>query len=160
MGQADIDRAARAAQRSRRLGPDPRCPCGWADPRALHREGDAIECYECAYARRGRPTTEEHHTVGRENDPTTVPVPGNAHRVLSELQREWPAAVRSNAERDPLLWLAGAALSLRDHLQVWVGWLAAVALWLVAVADKLRERLGERWWEELGVGTPWGAMWT
>jgi hypothetical protein len=158
MGQDAIDKAAREAARMTRLGPEPRCGrCGWADPRALQREGNEVVCYECASARRGRPTVEEHHLVGRGNDPATAGTPGNLHRALEEAKRGWPEAVRRNAERDPALWLAAGAFSLRDQLEEWLKLFKAVAEWLVVLSAALRERFGPRWWEALGLPPLWGA---
>lgn len=99
---------------------------------------------------------EEHHILGEDNDPATIGTPGNQHRVQEAMKLDWPAAVRYNADRDPLLWLAGGACSLRDHLAIWVEWLGRIALWLVALAEALRERFGTKWWQELGVGPLWG----
>jgi hypothetical protein len=158
MGQPTIKREARAARRTRRLGPHPACACGWADPVALQRDGETITCYECACARDGRVTVEAHHVWGKANDPTTVGIPGNIHRLLSEAQREWPEQIRYNAARDPLLWIAGGALSQHDCLALTLRFLPAIVRWLISLVDALRDRHGDRWWEELGVGTPWAAM--
>lgn len=159
MGQEAIDRAAREATRRRVLGAGDRCPrCGWQGLAALTKAAHGVLCYECRCAEQGRATVEEHHHAGRANDPATIGVPGNLHRELSERQREWPPEVRSNAQRDPLLWVAGAALSLRDHLALALDWVGRVALWLVALAAALRERFGARWWEELGLPSLWGEV--
>jgi hypothetical protein len=158
MSHEDIARTARQARKARRLGVDPACTCGWTDLDALHRTDEGVTCYECSCAKRGHAIMEAHHVFGKAVDPTTINVMGNAHRSLSESQRTWTEQIRQNTVRDPLLWLAGAALSLLDHLTLWVRGLAAVAAWLVSVAEALRERYGEQWWVELGVGTPWKAM--
>jgi hypothetical protein len=106
----------------------------------------------------GKPTTEEHHVVGKENDNTaTITAPGNQHRVVSGMQLEWPAEVRHNRARDPLLDLAGMCLSLKDHLVYWVERLARIAVWLVACSQKLREHFGTpHWWIPLGIPPLWG----
>lgn len=156
MGQEAIDRAAREARRRRVLGAGTGCPrCSWEELPALTKDANGVLCYECRCAEPGRATVEQHHHAGRANDPATVPVPGNLHRELSERQHDWPAEVRRNPERDPLLWLAAACYGLRDHLAWWAAWLARVADWLVALARELRDRSGPAWWMELGVGAPW-----
>lgn len=99
---------------------------------------------------------EEHHLLGKANDAkTTIGVPGNLHRILSELQREWPAEVRHNQHADPLLWLAGACLSLHDQLSIWVTWLSHVALWLISAAQGLQAQHGSAWWQALGIPQLW-----
>jgi hypothetical protein len=111
-------------------------------------------CYECAQATSHRPTTELHHVIGKENDPDLViEVPGNEHRALSDLQQDWPAEIRHNPGRDPLLVLAALCRSLKDHLQLWVDLISQVASWLVALSKRLQADYGIRWWEVLAVGT-------
>lgn len=158
MGQQDIARVGRRERKTRALGSDAACACGWGQPGALQRDGETISCYECACAMRGQATVEAHHVLGRAVDPVTIGVPGNMHRLLSESQREWPSAIRHNTNRDPLLWLAGAALSLQDQLTLWVSWLAEIASWLTRLGESLRQRHGEQWWDALEVGTPWPSM--
>ena len=158
MGQQDIARAGRRERKSRKLGPDAACACGWTRPDALQRDGARISCYECACARHSQPPVEQHHVIGRAADPVTVGVPGNMHRLLSESQREWPEAIRHNTSRDPLLWLAGAALSLHDQLTLWVAMLAEIATWLTRLGEALGRHHGDRWWDALEVGTPWPSM--
>lgn len=158
MGQQDIARAGRRERKTRRLGPEAACGCGWTHPSALQRDGAQISCYECACAKRSQTTIEAHHVLGRAVDPVTIGVPGNVHRLLSESQREWPDAIRHNSARDPLLWLAGAALSLHDQLALWVAWLAEIATWLTKLGEALRELHGDHWWDALEVGTPWPSM--
>src|SRR5215207_10054283 len=114
-GQAAINRAARTTARTSRLGMNARChQCGWTDPMALTRGEIGILCYECLAIAQGRTPVEAHHVLGRANDATTIPVPGNLHRHLSEQQRDWPDDLRNHPYRDPLLWIATALLSLQD----------------------------------------------
>ena len=159
MGQTEIDQAARRAKRARVLGNGACARCGWTGQDGLTKGGDgAVRCYECRLAADGKPTVEAHHLLGRANDLATAAIPGNLHRGLSEAQRAWPDSVRRNAGRDPLLWLAAACLGLRDHLAAWVGWLDAVAAWLVGLSGALVARSGPAWWQELGVGAPWQGV--
>jgi hypothetical protein len=147
MSQAAINRASRQATRARSFGPDPRCArCGWNDVEALCRIGDEILCYECVQSEHGCSPAEAHHHFRRKTDPSTVTVPGNAHRPLSDAQYDRPEALRLGGPRDPLLWIAEGILGLRDHLAFWVARIGAVADFLIQLSGDLRERLspGER----------------
>lgn len=159
MSQEAINRAVRQSQRSRVLGPGACCSqCGCTEWDALvertRRKQRVLLCYECAQATGRRSTTELHHVIGKENDPgLVIEVPGNEHRALSDLQQDWPAEIRHNPSRDPLLVLAALCRSLKDHLQLWVDRLSQVASWLVALSKRLQADYGARWWEVLAVGT-------
>jgi hypothetical protein len=152
-----INRAVRRTRKALPLGPDARCwKCGCADPTVLHRRGTKIWCYECSSAQPGKTTVEEHHLVGKANDPElTAGVPGNLHLPLTDAQTDWPRAVRYNPERDPLLWLAALCLSLRDIARELVGRLEAIAQFLVQLSRALQELLGTRWWVDLGLDLFW-----
>src|SRR4051794_610291 len=60
--------------------------CGETHPFALTGSDPDVRCYEHALER----WTEEQHWFGQHNDPLTSPIPANDHRVLSELQAQWP----------------------------------------------------------------------
>ena len=79
----------REAQRRRRLGDHARCRrCGFPFLEALSRDRRGVICYECQLG--SGSALEEHHVLGRAVDGVaTVKVPGNVHRMLSELQRSW-----------------------------------------------------------------------
>ncbi len=159
MSQEAINRAARRAKRTRALGPDAACEgCGWAEPTALTKAAGRVLCYECRCSEAGRATVEDHHVMGKANDPATIPVPGNAHRWLSDAQLDWPPGLRQNSERDPLIWLAQGCRGLGDHLAWWAKILAAVAAWLLALAAALRREHGAAWWGELGIPSFWAAV--
>lgn len=161
MSQEAIDRAARKSKRSRVLGTEARCgACDWSRTESLTTGPDGVRCYECRSAEQGRTTIEGHHIMGKAIDPATVPVPGNVHRWLSDRQLDWPAELRTNPERDPLVWLAQALRGLTDHLAWWVGILDGLARWLAALSASLRERHGLTWWSELGVPSLWEAVGT
>ncbi len=94
---------------------------------------------------------EAHHILGKANDPTTVPVPGNLHRQLSDRQLDWPDELRHNPERDPLVWLAQGCQGMSDHVAWWARILAQLAAWLMELAAALRREHGGTWWASLGI---------
>jgi hypothetical protein len=157
MSEESIRRAVRHAKRTRRLGPDARCSnCGAVDVTVLQHHGECILCYECAAARQGKITFEEHHLLGKTNVDLTISLPGNLHREVSDRRYDWPESVRTNPDREPLRWAAGLCYGVRDLLAVLDDWLERVANWLLALSEALEEALGTRWWVTLGVDTPWG----
>src|SRR5262249_1124547 len=102
-----LDAVLREDQRRRRFGEDARCSeCGYPDSEAFQLEGQTVLCYECACLREGKSPIEQHHVLGRANSEETVPMPGNIHRWLSELLRDWPEELLRNVWRDPLLTIA------------------------------------------------------
>ena len=159
MSQATITRTTRHAKRRRTLGADATCDtCGWDGLTALAQTDDGIRCYECACSKHGKTAIEAHHHLGRAVDDATVPIAGNIHRDLSDRQRDWPKAVRTNPQRDPLLWLAAAVFGLRDHLAWWADWIERIGTWLVSLATVLTERDGARWWESMELAPVWQAV--
>jgi len=156
MSQSTIAHTTRHTKRRRILGANATCShCGWNDLTALVQTDDGIRCYECACTEHGKTAIEAHHHLGRTVDAATVPIAGNIHRDLSDRQRDWPRVVRSNPQRDPLLWLAAACFGLRDHLAWWIDWIDHIGTWLVSLATLLTERDGERWWESMGLAPVW-----
>jgi hypothetical protein len=160
MSQEALNRAVRTTRRARSLGPDSRCVrCGCTEVTALVRRKrgghHVILCYECAQARAVRRTIEGHHLLGKVNDSATIPVPGNAHRALSDLQLDRPAALRDNPDRDPLVWLAQMCEALKEHFIYWVEWLDRIAAWLLALSQRLRAQFGAAWWTLLGLPPFW-----
>jgi len=151
-----IRKAVRGEKRARTLGEDPRCGiCGETALAALVTTDGGIRCYECHCLEQGKATVEQHHPFGRANDPSTVAIPGNMHRPLSESQRDWPAEARQNPERDPLRWIAAGLYGLHDHLAWWLDWLQRLATWFLQLAEALRAQHGPQWWEALGIGRVW-----
>jgi hypothetical protein len=146
-------------------GPDASAGAGDADPpappttrRRTARPRAEVLCYECSQARDGKPTVEAHHPLGQVVDPeTTIPLPGNAHRAMSDLQRDRPRELATNPERDPLVWLAQMCHALKEHLTHWVERLDAIADFLLDLARKLRGLFGSRWWEYLGLVPFWAV---
>jgi hypothetical protein len=159
MSQESVNRAARTEKRKRELGDADRCArCGCADPVALVKGRRPAVCYECRAGEAGKLTVEDHHHLGRANDPATVGVPGNLHRRLSEDQRDWPEDLKRNPDRDPLVWIAQGCQGMADHLAWWVGALSRASGWLVVLSAALRRVHGAAWWAALGVPSFWEAV--
>lgn len=144
----------RRITRRARLPENARCRvCEFDD--ALQQDGEGVICYECASAAAGRATCERQHLLGRKNDSATIGLSGNIHRVVDDLKYDWPANVRRNVSRDPLLWIAALMLAARDLAAFCVDRAQQVADWLSLCSDALRERFGERWWETIGLPQLW-----
>lgn len=157
MSQEAINRAAREAKRTRKLGPDAKClNCAWRETQALCRTNDDVRCYECRQASKGKTTIEAHHHFGAAIDPATIAIPGNVHRVLSDRQFDWPKELRMNPQRDPLLWLAAGMRGLHDHLAWWLEHLLGIAEFVTACSAALTSKIGTSWWTELGLPSPDG----
>lgn len=144
----------RREERRRALGTRvPRCTqpgCDESEPLALTGTHPDILCYEHDALCKGRPWLEAHHPSGRANDETTVQIPGNDHRVLSESQNtQWPQRTLRNPDGSPLLKASAAIRGWIDVLWLiltrTVGWVPA---FLEGLDAWLRERLGPRWWED------------
>jgi hypothetical protein len=150
MSEEAINRAVRRTRKARPLGLDAKCwKCGCADLTALHRPKykKKIWCYECASLEDAKSAVEEHHLLGKANDPeTTAGVLGNLHRPLSDAQIDWPQEVRYNTERDPLVWIAGLLYSLHDIFCVLASPLKGAADFLVWLSRLLRRLLSSTWW--------------
>ncbi len=155
MNTNPIKTDARHARRRRVLPPDARCACGETDPRCLVQSGDGVTCYACQASNAGRSGTERHHVAGRHNLETTVAVPNNEHRILSDRQQDWPAATLRNPSGSPLLQASGAIRGWMDILVLIleriVGWIPAL---LEALDAWLCERLGTSWHVDFLATTP------
>jgi len=143
----------RLEERLRELGTlTPHCTwpgCGETSPFALTGVHPDIRCYEHHGELAGRLWLEAHHPAGRHNDPSTAPVPGNEHRVLSERQLLWPQETLRNPDGSPLLraaaWIRGWLDILWLILVRGVGW---IPVFLEELDAWLREQFGPRWWDE------------
>jgi hypothetical protein len=121
--------------------------CGESHPFALTGCEPAVECYEHALGR----WTEEQHWFGQHNDPLTGPIPANDHRVLSEFQARWPQDTLRNRDGSPLLRAAAALRSWLDVMRLLVDRVVGrIPPFLEHLDGWLRERLGPRWWDDLG----------
>jgi hypothetical protein len=148
----ELAREIRKEAAYERLGTrHPRCQhCPESDPFALHGGHPHITCYECSARLVGRSLIERHHPASRHNSPATVPIPGNDHRVLSDMQRDWPERTLRNPDGSPLLVAAAAIRGWLDILwlvvQRTVGHVPAL---LESLDAGLRATYGDRWWEGL-----------
>lgn len=139
----------------RRLGTrDPVCAwpdCGQTHPAVLIRRCDRISCYEHYTLSTGRRPYEAHHVAGRQNSDATADVPGNDHRILSELQRLWPEDTLRNPEHSPLIVAAASIRGWCDVLLViiyrGVGWIPDFLEWLHLT---LVDQHGPDYWTRLG----------
>jgi len=115
-GKRDI----RRENRLQRLGTrEPMCAnCGENDSVALTRHAADIICYECQAKASNRSPIERHHPAGRNNDPFTIPIPGNDHRILSDLQRDWPQDTLRNPTDSPLRKAAATMRGFLDMLRL------------------------------------------
>jgi hypothetical protein len=126
--------------------------CGWdgcdvANPFELTGVHPTIYCYEHDALRRSRPWLEDHHPAGQNNDRRTVPIPGNDHRMLSELQYRWPRETLRNPDRSPLLRAAAIVRGWENMLYVVMTLVAWVPLYLEQLDARLRKEFGPHWWE-------------
>jgi hypothetical protein len=152
----DSDWEDRYQDQCRRLGTShPRCSvpgCDEANPFALTGVHPNELCYEHRAEQEGRTPFEGHHSAGHHNAPHKIVItPGNDHRVLSEHQRDWPEKTLRNPDQNPLIRAAAALRGWLDLLRVvierTVGWIPGFLEWL---EDQLCDRLGTRWWDQLG----------
>jgi hypothetical protein len=149
-GNSDI----RQENHLRRLGTrEPRCAnCGENDPATLTGRTPDIICYECQAKASERSPIEWHHPAGRNNDPLTFPVPGNDHRILSDLQKDWPQETLRNPTGSPLRKAAATIRGFLDMLRLFIerlfGWIPD---FLETLDGKLIELFGAIWWETLGL---------
>ncbi len=147
---------ARHARRHRALPKEARCRCGEDDLRCLIPASDRVTCYACQAATAGRSDTEHHHFAGRHNLDTTVPIPNNEHRILSDRQQDWPTGTVRNPDRSPLLQAAGAIRGWMDILVLIlervIGWIPD---FLEALDAWLCDRLGPEWGQEFRVLHPY-----
>src|SRR5262245_45580839 len=97
-------RDVRRENKLRRLGTrEQKCVnCGENAPVPLTGRAPDIICYECQAKASERSPIERHHPAGRNNDPFTIPIPGNDHRFLSDLQKDWPPETLRNPNASPL----------------------------------------------------------
>jgi hypothetical protein len=100
---AQVRRAAAA----RRVGEDERCGCGETETFALIEGRRPATCVECDRLKRGKSIMDRHHIAGKNNNPLTISIPANLHRVLSERQYDWPKRMLENPKGNLLIETAG-----------------------------------------------------
>ena len=129
----------------------PRCVaegCPEICPFMLSGVDPEIYCTEHEARRHGRPWLQAHHPPGQHNDPRTVLLPANYHAIPSELQHLWPRETLRNPDGSPLLRAAALTRGLLDTLYLVMVIASEVPVLLEQLDAFLRERLGERWWDE------------
>lgn len=147
----------RRERHRRRLGArHPRCSvCGESEPSALVGHVPDVRCYECTAVAGGKTGVEAHHFAGKANDSFTIPLLGNAHRVVSDEIYTWPDRTRLNPAGSGLRVLAAA---LRGRLAVESQMVERIDGPLIAYLEHLDERLtelhGEQWWLALEIDPP------
>lgn len=148
----EIEKDKKLESHYRRLGTrNPSCSiCEEKEPIALTGFHPNIICYQCQAIKDGKSGMEDHHFAGKNNDPMTVPIFANDHRILSENQQDWPKETLRNPSGSPLL---RAAASLRGFLaMLWLlierilGWIPPFLEWLDQL---LKKEKGEVWWKKL-----------
>src|SRR3954468_19656611 len=93
----------RGRRQARRLGAPETCRgCGEADLRCLTRRESGVWCYACQRLAAGALPLEKHHLAGQHNLPDTTLIYANDHRILSDMQNDWPEATMRNPDRSPL----------------------------------------------------------
>ena len=150
----NVEGLRRLEEQYRRLGTrDPICAwpdCGETNPYALVGYHPDISCYEHYLLRVGKKPYEGHHVDGQNNSDVVADVPGNDHRVLSELQQFWPDDTLRNPDHSPLIVAAAAIRGWLDVLRVilerGVGWIPEFLEWLHRV---LVDLIGPDWWVKL-----------
>lgn len=147
-------RLIREEQQYRRLGTrKPSCNvCEEREPAALTGTDPNIVCYECLALKKGKSTVEQHHMAGQHNDSFTVPIPANEHRILSDMQRDWPNGTLRNPDCSPLRQAAATIRGWLDILRLMIervlGWIPA---YLEQLDDILTGKLGNQYWLDMNI---------
>ena len=152
----------RLEEQHRRLGTrNPACSsqdCKETNPFTMVGCHPDIWCYEHQLLNMGKHPYESHHQAGQHNSDVEADVPGNDHRVISELQAHWPEDTLRNPEQSPLLAAAAAIRGWMDVLRIIldrsVGWIPEFLEWLHVV---LVDLFGGDWWTRLGWEPPDGS---
>jgi hypothetical protein len=149
--EKELKREIRANRKLRKLGTgSPKCArCDEARVTSLNRRSKRVVlCYECAQEIGGRARIEEHHLADRHNDKFVVPIPGNDHRELSDLQIEWPDTTFKNPSKSPLLREAAFLHGCRDLLTI-IQYRLDHAISVLEELDKENsEKDGPDWWKK------------
>jgi len=112
-------------------------------------------CYECLAFVRGRSPVEEHHPLGRSNHPSTVSVPGNPHRALSNRMQDRGSDLLRGDPADPLLSIARLLQTIMDAAEWALDHLGDLIHVLLRLRQRLIKDYGSQWWEALGLGPLW-----
>lgn len=152
-----LQREIRRVRARQRVGAGTFCfECGEGRPEPLDIRGETVTCDRCERIRIGCSVTELHHPTGRANDPFTIAVDVNDHKVLSAMQQDWPIGVLRNVTGDPLIKVSAKVRGLRDT-SVYVppdslvrfirDSMADTPERLEALSRELKTRLGPGWWK-------------
>jgi hypothetical protein len=135
----------------RRLAKNAKCPCGEVRPEALMKTSRAYRCAACDRRKSRRSVFDHHHPAGQSNSTLTVPIRVNAHRArLSVDQYNWPSRTLQNRERSPLLASAACMRGFVDTTDYLADeLLARTAVMLEDLDEKLKKRLGRKWWKRI-----------
>jgi hypothetical protein len=128
--------------------------CGYTGDKLCQRNRQPV-CYECVLIEDGERTTEDHHPLGRDNSNDVVATPGNLHRFLDARKREWPASLKANVSRDPMLTLAALLRAYADFAEYAARYFRRFSDWLVALHHSLIETFGPTWPARLNLGPLW-----
>lgn len=164
----DISRVARHARRAAHFPDDTACSlCGEINQCALVEKTRPILCYACQQktTQNGKSPVENHHIAGQNNSDSTVTLPANDHRLLSDMQQDWPASTLRNADGSPLLQAAAAVRGWLDILSLIIdrviGW---IPVFLESLDTALCGSFSPTWWQSptfggclAGVPSPGGA---
>ncbi len=155
---SENDRQRRLTDTYRRLGTsEPECfrsDCNERDPFALVGFHPEVLCYEHDRVANGLNPIEADHRAGQRNDPMTLMIPGNDHRVLSDMQIDWPRETLHNPNKSPLIRVVAMIRGFLDLL-----WLLIMRIlpWIFALENLDRllvDAHGTDWWDALGWVTP------
>jgi hypothetical protein len=147
--ETELKREIRKNKRRRSLkARSPRCQrCVEANPFAMV---SARFCYECQIQNQGKSLIERHHFAGQHNDPFTVSMPGNDHRVVTDLQQDWPIKTLRNPNGSPALKAAASTRGFLDLLELVIkrilGWIPE---FLETLDEYLVKLLGSDWWKNI-----------
>lgn len=142
-----LQQEARAFRRSERFSQDAVCSqCGERSLIVLIPGSQPTMCYRCRTVQEGNSGLEAHHIDGQHNNEDTVLLPANEHRLLSELQRDWPVETLLNSDSSPLLKMAAGMRGFLDMLKLLIdrvlGWIPTT---LEALDAALRRMHGNYW---------------
>jgi hypothetical protein len=142
-------RALREARRAIRL-----CP---GAPRKRHRASDRTprqgpgrvhDCSRHDLRKRRLATWERHHIAGRRNSGIAVLIPARIHRVLSDMQNDWPEETLRNPQGDILHVLAAWSRSASDIFTYLAELMQKLAKMLEALAWYISTIAGPGWWRK------------
>jgi len=131
MSEGDFNRAMRHHNKKRKLTAKQCQQCGNDDIRALQVVTQVTLCAECRLKLQGKRPVEDHHPLGRRNDPGTVSIPANDHAALSDMRLDWPEDLPDD---HPLSVIVIGLLAIRDLFLYFadriLGWAELLIQWI------------------------------